>query len=226
MNDEKDQVVEDKQKKKKKKSIQDKYPTRQALVYSGAAFLIVIVGLRTLFSVADEGFGLIEYITMGGLALEFSMLLLYAWTIYQAGQERLEQKEEEEEEEEAVTEVTSEEMPQVATQLQQLSRTVGQSVEELREQNRRLESQFQSLQGVTENLQEFAGTDLQESFQVFSRFSQSSSNLLDQLMENEKTISEHSREINEFSSRLNDLIEEQIKLRIRQEIQRVLASAD
>ncbi|NQV16458.1 hypothetical protein HQ531_13430 [bacterium] len=71
----------------RKKTVMEQYPSRQALVYSGAAFLILVTGLRTVLSVAEEGFGFIEYVTIGALAIEFSLLLLYAMTIYQAGKE-------------------------------------------------------------------------------------------------------------------------------------------
>lgn len=71
----------------RKKTVMEQYPSRQALVYSGAAFLILVTGLRTVLSVAEEGFGIIEFVTIGALAVEFSLLLLYAFTIYQAGKE-------------------------------------------------------------------------------------------------------------------------------------------
>lgn len=54
---------------------------RTALVYTGAALLIGIVGIRTLLSVADE-WGTIEYVTLGAIGIEFAVLLLYAFTIY------------------------------------------------------------------------------------------------------------------------------------------------
>ena len=71
----------------RKKTVMEQYPSRQALVYSGAAFLILVTGLRTVLSVAEEGFGIIEFVTIGALAVEFSLLLLYAFTIFQAGKE-------------------------------------------------------------------------------------------------------------------------------------------
>lgn len=71
----------------RKKTVMEQYPSRQALVYSGAAFLILVTGMRTVLSVAEEGFGIIEFVTIGALAVEFSLLLLYALTIYQAGKE-------------------------------------------------------------------------------------------------------------------------------------------
>jgi len=74
----------------RKKTVMEQYPSRQALVYSGAAFLILVTGMRTVLSVAEEGFGFIEYVTITALAVEFSLLLLYALTIYQAGKETFE----------------------------------------------------------------------------------------------------------------------------------------
>ena len=40
---------------------------RTGLVYTGAAFLIVVVGVRTLLQTADEGFNAISYVTMVAL---------------------------------------------------------------------------------------------------------------------------------------------------------------
>lgn len=51
-------------------------------VYSGAAFLILLVGIRTLLLTTDEGFGTIGKVTLGAILFEFLLLLLYAWTIY------------------------------------------------------------------------------------------------------------------------------------------------
>ena len=60
---------------------QKKLNIRTALVYSGAALLIVVVGMRTLMQTSDEGIGTIGMITIGALLLEFALLLLYAYTI-------------------------------------------------------------------------------------------------------------------------------------------------
>lgn len=117
----------------RKKTVMEKYPTRQALVYSGAALLIFVTGLRTILQVAEEGFGFIEYMTLGALLLEFSMLLLYAWTIYEAGREtfRMTLREEEEAKKKAqalggaapsgTLEVTSKDIPEVAKQINRFS---------------------------------------------------------------------------------------------------------
>ena len=51
-------------------------------VYSGAAFLILLVGIRTLLLTTDEGFGTIGKVTLVAILFEFLLLLLYAWTIY------------------------------------------------------------------------------------------------------------------------------------------------
>ncbi|MBN2008360.1 hypothetical protein JW960_03320 [candidate division KSB1 bacterium] len=62
---------------------ENKVNKRTAMVYAGAAFLIVVVGVRTLAQTMDEGLNWIGYITIAALAVEFSLLLLYAYTIYQ-----------------------------------------------------------------------------------------------------------------------------------------------
>jgi hypothetical protein len=61
---------------------ENKINKRTAMVYAGAAFLIVVVGVRTLAQTMDEGLNWIGYITIAALALEFCLLLLYAHTIY------------------------------------------------------------------------------------------------------------------------------------------------
>ncbi len=40
-------------------------------VYSGAAFLILLVGVRTLLLTTDEGFGTIGKFTLGAILFEF-----------------------------------------------------------------------------------------------------------------------------------------------------------
>ena len=40
-------------------------------VYSGAAFLILLVGIRTLLLTTDEGFGTIGKFTLGAILFEF-----------------------------------------------------------------------------------------------------------------------------------------------------------
>jgi hypothetical protein len=62
---------------------ENKVNKRTAMVYAGAAFLIVVVGVRTLAQTMDEGLNWIGYITIAALAVEFTLLLLYAYTIYQ-----------------------------------------------------------------------------------------------------------------------------------------------
>jgi septal ring factor EnvC (AmiA/AmiB activator) len=112
----------------RKKTIMEQYPSRQALVYSGAAFLILVTGLRTVIQVSEEGFGIIEFVTIGALAVEFSLLLLYAFTIYQAGIEtfKLTLAEEAAELEaggdpdappKASVEISSQDMPEVAKEI-------------------------------------------------------------------------------------------------------------
>ncbi len=160
----------------RKKTIMEQYPSRQALVYSGAAFLILVTGMRTVLSVAEEGFGIIEFVTIGALAVEFSLLLLYAFTIYQAGAETfritlaeeasaLERGEDPDGAPRASVEVSSQDMPEVAKEI--------------------------------------------------NRFTANASNLLEVLnkavIENEKT-----------NAHLKELADEQIAVKVRQEIQRLL----
>lgn len=162
---------------KRKKTIAEKYPTRQALVYSGAALLIVIVGLRTILSVAEEGFGVVEYMTIFGLGLEFSMLLLYAWTIYSAGKEAFNMAEKEEK--------TAE-------------------IEETKP--------F-----------EISPKDIPELISKISIFADRSSEIANQLSTSQEAIIQHSKELHNFNEQLNKLLDEQVSLRVRQEIQRLLS---
>ena len=59
---------------------------RTALVYGGAAFLLVIVGFRSIIATLDpDHIGVMTYLSVGALVLEFFLLLLYAQSIYNLG---------------------------------------------------------------------------------------------------------------------------------------------
>ncbi len=166
--------------KKKKRSVASKYPTRQALVYSGAAFLIVIVGLKTVLNVNEEGFGLIEYLTIGGLALEFSMLLLYAWTIYTAGKEAYKQ-------------------------------TLAEEAAAEEEQEE-------------EDIFEISPQDIPEFVDVMATFASKSGKLSTQIAENNLLLKNQAEELKKVTEGMNKLIDEQVSLKVRQEIQRILSA--
>ena len=160
----------------RKKTIMEKYPSRQALVYSGAAFLILVTGMRTVLSVAEEGFGFIEIVTIGALMLEFSLLLLYGFTIYQAGKETFNMTLKEEEA--AMKEGKDPHTPPAKTV-------------------------------------EVASKDMPEIAAEINRFSDKATELLGQLAEN-------SAENKALNARLGELADEQISIRVRQEIHRLL----
>ena len=55
---------------------------RTALVYGGAAFLLVIVGFRSIFATLDpEHIGIMTYLSIAALILEFVLLIFYAQSI-------------------------------------------------------------------------------------------------------------------------------------------------
>ena len=59
---------------------------RTAMVYGGAAFLLVIIGFRSIFATLDpDHIGVMTYLSIGGLVLEFFLLMLYAQSIYNLG---------------------------------------------------------------------------------------------------------------------------------------------
>ena len=59
---------------------------RTAMVYGGAAFLLVIIGFRSIFATLDpDHIGVMTYLSIGGLVLEFFLLILYAHSIYNLG---------------------------------------------------------------------------------------------------------------------------------------------
>jgi len=59
---------------------------RTAMVYGGAAFLLVIVGFRSIFATLDpDHVGVMTYLSIGALVLEFCLLILYAQSIYNLG---------------------------------------------------------------------------------------------------------------------------------------------
>jgi len=59
---------------------------RTAMVYGGAAFLLMIVGFRSIFATWDpDHVGIMTYLSITALVLEFFLLLLYAQSIYNLG---------------------------------------------------------------------------------------------------------------------------------------------
>ena len=61
---------------------------RTAMVYGGAAFLLMIVGFRSIFATWDpDHVGIMTYLSIAALVLEFFLLLLYAQSIYNLGTE-------------------------------------------------------------------------------------------------------------------------------------------
>ena len=59
---------------------------RTAMVYGGAAFLLVIIGFRSIIATLDpDHIGVMTYLSIGGLVLEFFLLMLYAHSIYNLG---------------------------------------------------------------------------------------------------------------------------------------------
>lgn len=86
-----------KAKSSNKKSHAVKVANRTALVYGGAAILVVVVGVRTILATMDLEIPnvdielLMTAVTGGALALEFSLLLLYAMTVRAGGKHDAEQ---------------------------------------------------------------------------------------------------------------------------------------
>ena len=59
---------------------------RTAMVYGGAAFLLMIEGFRSIFPTWDpDHVGQMKYLWISALVLEFFLLLLYAQSIYNLG---------------------------------------------------------------------------------------------------------------------------------------------
>ena len=59
---------------------------RTAMVYGGAAFLLVVIGFRSIIATLDpDHIGVMTYLSIGGLVLEFFLLMLYAHSIYNLG---------------------------------------------------------------------------------------------------------------------------------------------
>jgi hypothetical protein len=56
------------------------------MVYGGAAFLLIIIGFRSIIATLDpDHIGVMTYLSIGGLVLEFFLLMLYAQSIYNLG---------------------------------------------------------------------------------------------------------------------------------------------
>ena len=59
---------------------------KTAMVYGGAAFLLIIIGFRSIIATLDpDHIGVMTYLSIGGLVLEFFLLILYAQSIYKLG---------------------------------------------------------------------------------------------------------------------------------------------
>ena len=55
---------------------------KTAMVYGGAAFLLLIVGFRSIIATIGDHVGLMTWLSMGAIVLEFFLLLFYAKSIY------------------------------------------------------------------------------------------------------------------------------------------------
>ncbi len=237
---------------------------RTAFVYTGAAILIVVVGMRTLLQMADEGFGLVEYITIGALMVEFSVLLLYAVTIYSVSKDDARKE---------GFAVQSQDMPAVAIQLQMLSQSVTTEINQMQSQNDRLHAlydkdipalsagladltqQFKNALGQIAGQQNSSNDQTEILIQTISEFKQGfaksndeqSSNqsvekflaqlvenevktnllnekLLEQLAKNEHQMGQYNEQILNLATGIKEVVEEQVTLRIRQEIQHILSA--
>ena len=60
---------------------------RTAMVYAGAAFLLVIVGFKSIVATIESWseVGILTYLSIFALVLEFALLILYAQSIYSLG---------------------------------------------------------------------------------------------------------------------------------------------
>ena len=237
---------------------------RTAFVYSGAAILIVVVGMRTLLQMADEGFGMVEYFTIGALVVEFSVLLLYAFTIYSVSKDDARK--------EGFT-VQSKDMPAVALQLQYLSQSVNAEIRLMQSKNDRLHALYDNdipalsngLADLTKELknaldemhgqQSLSNDQIKELIQTISIFQKGSElsgeeesskiivekfmgqmvendaktkivneKILEQLTKNERHLIDYTEQTLALSNGIKEVIEEQVTLRIRQEIQHILSA--
>jgi len=237
---------------------------RTALVYTGAAILIVVVGLRTLLQMADEGFGMVEYITIGALMIEFGVLLLYAFTIYSVSKDDAHKE---------GFAVENTDMPEVAIKLQMLSESVTSEIQQMQVQNDRLHSlynkdipalsdgfadltnEFKTALGQMQEQQNISNDHTKVLIQTVSDFQQAPGNsiadettsivtekfieqltkndeknnavyekLLEQLSKNAQQMSQHNEQIMTLSKGIKEVVEEQVTLRIRQEIQHILSA--
>ena len=55
---------------------------KTAMVYGGAGFLVRIVGFRSIIATIGDHVGLLTWLSMGAIVLEFFLLLFYAKSIY------------------------------------------------------------------------------------------------------------------------------------------------
>lgn len=82
----------DKLKKGIKMKLRSDINAMTALVYGGAAFLLVIVGFRSILATLGDHVGVMTYLSIAALGLEFVLLILYAKAIYNLGPDSGESK--------------------------------------------------------------------------------------------------------------------------------------
>ena len=180
---------------------------RTALVYMGAAILIVVVGVRTLLLTTEEGWTTIAMVTIGALAVEFLLLLLYAHTIYKQG-----------------LQPAKETFPD----------TLNIKAQELESKLDGVIKSNATLVGSLDRVGskgsiELKSKDLQEEIGVLSQIN---SGLVDsvkelrvQLEESDRNVRKQNQEIVKLVTGVQSLLKREVRSEIRNEIERILKSA-
>ena len=175
-----------------------------ALVYAGAALLVLVVGIRSIFLTSDE-LGLLSYFTLGAVLVETVLLLYYAYTIYY-------RKEESESDEEHTFQLDMSSMENKIDELNQSIKGLNDkilNIENLDTEIKIDSLEFENTTTLLVNSMDTLGKDISSLSEV-------------RIYNLQKSFSELTDSINAQNKKIDKLISRQINEEIRSEITSLL----
>ena len=179
-----------------------------ALVYAGAALLVLVVGIRSIFLTSDE-LGLLSYFTLGAVVVETVLLLYYAYTIYY-------RKEESESDEEHTFQLDMSSMENKIDELNQSIKGLNDkilNIENLDTEIKIDSFEFENTTTLLVNSLDTLGRDINTLGETTHQFQRSFSELTESInTQNEKIDKLISRQINEeIRSEITSLLQKSLK---------------
>jgi len=179
-----------------------------ALVYAGAALLVLVVGIRSIFLTSDE-LGLLSYFTLGAVVVETVLLLYYAYTIYY-------RKEESESDEEHTFQLDMSSMENKIDELNQSIKGLNDkilNIENLDTEIKIDSLEFENTTTLLVNSLDTLGRDINTLGETTHQFQRSFSELTESInTQNEKIDKLISRQINEeIRSEITSLLQKSLK---------------